>query len=159
MARVPVGIGFKPGVSARVPARRSVVSTKRTIAGMALATACVSACSTPAPICPAGGPISIEVSVVDGATGRNVCGALVVATDGESTFRSDNISDSGAALSDASCSYDLSFKGPEGTRTYTVTATAPGYKPVIAPSVAVKFDACGHAETTQSVTITLVQAM
>ena len=139
--------------------RPFATATKRTIAAMALATACLSACSTPAPICPAGGPISIEVSVVDGATGLNVCGAVVVATDGLSTFRPDNISDSGAALSDASCAYDLSFKGPEGTRAYTVTATAPGYKPVTAPSVALKFDACGHAETTQFVMITLVQGM
>jgi hypothetical protein len=160
VARVPVGIGLRSCVSTRAASRwRIVPSTKRTIAGIALATACLAACTTTAPICPAGGTVAIVVSVVDGATGLNICGALVLATDGASTFRPDNISDSGAVLTDASCGYDLNFKGPEGARTYTVTATAPGYKALAAPTVALQFDACGHARTTQFVTIKLVQAM
>lgn len=111
------------------------------------------ACTSPAPICPSGGYDTLAVTVTDALSGLDVCGASVVASEGTSMYRLREI----AGASDASCRYYFYIKGA-GTQTYTVSVTAPGYKPGQASNVTVAFDGCGHVQNTQGVAIKLVPA-
>ena len=125
---------------------------KSTLAMRALSLASLSACSAQVPVCPAGGPTTIEATVKDALNG-NVCDALVTVTEGASTLDTSKSSDPDASTS---CRYDLYFKGAEGARTYTVTATAPGFAMAQVTSPAISFDSCGHAARTEKMTIKLL---
>ncbi len=128
--------------------RRCLVTSVAALLGM-------SACSTPRRICPGLVTTAMVVTVTDAISGLNVCDASLVASDGMSTFGPEGLPMPEAGVTDASCAYAININGA-GTKAYTVSVTAPRYKPGLVPDVNVAFDDCGAAENIQAVSIQLL---
>ncbi len=105
--------------------------------------------------CSGGLSIDIDVTVVDAATGTQICGATVSASDGSSTYPADRSPKFDAVATDASCTY---FINPHRSGRYTVTGSALGYRDTQVSDVTlnVQNDECGESAQTQFVTLKLV---